>query len=168
MRIRPLCFLFYCSILLQTVAAQEGGQIRLETGGAAQLTIDPALRADQPSSFDPFYDLRERQSWYSDEPVLEPTLHFDLPKSYFDSHEVEASSLWSETLKQRVEAIAQPKTFSISGTTCQLGGSFADCTPPKLPCAFRLGVFGLGSQESHGPLARDSYDFNFLSSRCTL
>ncbi len=165
--------LFCCAVLLQAADAQEApppgsGRIRLETGGAAQLTIDPGLKADQPSSFDPFYDLRARQSWYSDEPALAPTLLLELPKSYFDSHEVEASSLWSETLQGRVDAIAQPKTVSISGTTCRLGGSFADCTLPKLPCAFRLGVFGLGSQESHGPLARDSYDFNFLSSRCTL
>jgi hypothetical protein len=165
--------LFCGSILLQAVAAQdvqppESGQIRLDSGGAARLTIDPALGADQPASYDPFYDLRARQSWYSDEPVMGPTLLLELPKSYFEIPAADQTSLWSETLKGRVDAIAQPKSFSISDTTCQLGGSFADCMLPKLPCAFRLGVFGLGSQESHGPLVRESYDFNFLSSRCAL
>lgn len=99
-----------------------------------------------------------------EEPDLKPTLLLDPPKSYFDSREEDVASLWSETL----DAIAQPNRFSIPGATCQLGGSFADCMLPKLPCAFRLGVFGLGSQASQGPQIRDSYDFNILSSRCTL
>lgn len=118
--------------------------------------------------YDPFYDLRARQPWSTEELDLQPTLLLDLPKSYFESREEDVASLWSETLKGRVDAIAQPNRFSIPGATCQLGGSFADCMLPKLPCAFRLGVFGLGSQASQGPQIRDSYDFNVLSSRCTL
>lgn len=171
----PRVLLLFCGLMLQqsTSAAPEApppesGRIRLESGGAAQLRIDPGLDAGQPSSFDPFYDLRARQSWYSDEPVLAPTLILDLPKSYFESRWEDRMDLWSETLKGRAEAIAQPNSFSISGTSCQLGGSFADCTLPKLPCAFRLGVFGLGSQASHGPTIRDSYDLNLLSTRCSL
>jgi hypothetical protein len=165
--------LLVCWLLLHSVAAQEApsrdsGKIRLETGGAAQLTIDQVLRADHPASYDPFYDLRARPVWSSDEPVLQPALLLELPHSYFDVPAADQTSLWSQALRGRVDAIAQPTRFSISATTCQLGGSFADCMLPKLPCAFRLGVFGLGSQESHGPLVRESYDFNFLSSHCSL
>jgi len=112
--------------------------------------------------------MRARQQGYAEEPDLQPTLLLDLPKSSAEPLGEVDPSLWSEVLKGRVDAIAQPKSFSISGTTCQLGGSFADCMLPKLPCAFKLGVFGLGSQASRGPMIRDSYDFNILSSRCTL